>query len=181
MFWNSASPVAGRPLSPSGDPGQSPRCEFKVSSGSVFSIALVESRAVCHACALRRGHVWTVLSRLVSGMTIPEEDADVGQGSKYCLVAIGRLQVRKSSRLFHPKGAPHLSSTEQRPVGFRAPSELAAAGVGWGPSVSLRGEGRGGAGEQCVPTSPRACVRPDTCVLPAEPASARITPVSSPG
>lgn len=26
-------------------------------------------------------------------MTIPEEDADVGQGSKYCLVAIGRLQV----------------------------------------------------------------------------------------
>lgn len=31
---------------------------------------------------------------LISGMTIPEEDADVGQGSKYCLVAIGRLQVR---------------------------------------------------------------------------------------
>ncbi|KAG8516421.1 Aryl hydrocarbon receptor nuclear translocator 2, partial [Galemys pyrenaicus] len=27
-----------------------------------------------------------------AGMTIPEEDADVGQGSKYCLVAIGRLQ-----------------------------------------------------------------------------------------
>lgn len=37
---------------------------------------------------------------LVSGMTIPEEDADVGQGSKYCLVAIGRLQVRVGSRLF---------------------------------------------------------------------------------
>uniref|UniRef100_A0A8C3H129 Aryl hydrocarbon receptor nuclear translocator 2 n=1 Tax=Corvus moneduloides TaxID=1196302 RepID=A0A8C3H129_CORMO len=30
-----------------------------------------------------------------AGMTIPEEDADVGQGSKYCLVAIGRLQVVK--------------------------------------------------------------------------------------
>ncbi|VFV40670.1 aryl hydrocarbon receptor nuclear [Lynx pardinus] len=31
-----------------------------------------------------------------AGMTIPEEDADVGQGSKYCLVAIGRLQVTSS-------------------------------------------------------------------------------------
>ncbi|XP_062819495.1 aryl hydrocarbon receptor nuclear translocator 2 isoform X1 [Anolis carolinensis] len=30
------------------------------------------------------------------GMTIPEEDAEVGQGSKYCLVAIGRLQVTSS-------------------------------------------------------------------------------------
>uniref|UniRef100_A0ACB8E5Z4 Aryl hydrocarbon receptor nuclear translocator 2 n=1 Tax=Sphaerodactylus townsendi TaxID=933632 RepID=A0ACB8E5Z4_9SAUR len=29
-------------------------------------------------------------------MTIPEEDADVSQGSKYCLVAIGRLQVTSS-------------------------------------------------------------------------------------
>nr|XP_023408603.1 aryl hydrocarbon receptor nuclear translocator 2 [Loxodonta africana] len=33
---------------------------------------------------------------LISGMTIPEEDAEVGQGSKYCLVAIGRLQVTSS-------------------------------------------------------------------------------------
>ncbi|XP_024905867.1 aryl hydrocarbon receptor nuclear translocator 2 isoform X2 [Pteropus alecto] len=32
----------------------------------------------------------------MTGMTIPEEDADVGQGSKYCLVAIGRLQVTSS-------------------------------------------------------------------------------------
>ncbi|KAM9092122.1 aryl hydrocarbon receptor nuclear translocator 2 isoform 5-T5 [Megaptera novaeangliae] len=31
-----------------------------------------------------------------AGMTIPEEDADVGQSSKYCLVAIGRLQVTSS-------------------------------------------------------------------------------------
>uniref|UniRef100_A0A6I8NL88 Aryl hydrocarbon receptor nuclear translocator 2 n=1 Tax=Ornithorhynchus anatinus TaxID=9258 RepID=A0A6I8NL88_ORNAN len=31
-----------------------------------------------------------------AGMTIPEEDTDVGQGSKYCLVAIGRLQVTSS-------------------------------------------------------------------------------------
>ncbi|KAE8618172.1 hypothetical protein XENTR_v10009297 [Xenopus tropicalis] len=31
-----------------------------------------------------------------AGMTIPEEDAEVGQGSKYCLVAIGRLQVTSS-------------------------------------------------------------------------------------
>lgn len=40
------------------------------------------------------------LAFLISGMTIPEEDADVGQSSKYCLVAIGRLQVRKSSQPF---------------------------------------------------------------------------------
>ncbi|XP_078237261.1 aryl hydrocarbon receptor nuclear translocator 2 isoform X4 [Pogona vitticeps] len=31
-----------------------------------------------------------------AGITIPEEDAEVGQGSKYCLVAIGRLQVTSS-------------------------------------------------------------------------------------
>ncbi|XP_026640230.1 aryl hydrocarbon receptor nuclear translocator 2 [Microtus ochrogaster] len=37
-----------------------------------------------------------MLACLISGMTIPEEDADVGQGSKYCLVAIGRLQVTSS-------------------------------------------------------------------------------------
>ncbi|XP_053128532.1 aryl hydrocarbon receptor nuclear translocator 2 isoform X1 [Hemicordylus capensis] len=30
------------------------------------------------------------------GMTVPEEDAEVSQGSKYCLVAIGRLQVTSS-------------------------------------------------------------------------------------
>ena len=36
---------------------------------------------------------------LIAGMTIPEEDADVGQGSKYCLVAIGRLQVRNPSQV----------------------------------------------------------------------------------
>uniref|UniRef100_H3ANY1 Aryl-hydrocarbon receptor nuclear translocator 2 n=1 Tax=Latimeria chalumnae TaxID=7897 RepID=H3ANY1_LATCH len=30
------------------------------------------------------------------GMTIPEEDTEAGQGSKYCLVAIGRLQVTSS-------------------------------------------------------------------------------------
>jgi hypothetical protein len=33
-------------------------------------------------------------------MTIPEEDADVGQGSKYCLVAIGRLQVSEKLGVF---------------------------------------------------------------------------------
>uniref|UniRef100_A0A8C9RYE7 Aryl hydrocarbon receptor nuclear translocator 2 n=1 Tax=Scleropages formosus TaxID=113540 RepID=A0A8C9RYE7_SCLFO len=31
-----------------------------------------------------------------AGMTIPEEDAEAGQSSKYCLVAIGRLQVTSS-------------------------------------------------------------------------------------
>ncbi|KAG9341334.1 hypothetical protein JZ751_019438 [Albula glossodonta] len=31
-----------------------------------------------------------------AGMTIPEEDTEAGQGSKYCLVAIGRLQVTSS-------------------------------------------------------------------------------------
>jgi len=36
------------------------------------------------------------LAFLFPGMTIPEEDAEVGQGSKYCLVAIGRLQVTSS-------------------------------------------------------------------------------------
>lgn len=30
---------------------------------------------------------------LCSGMTIPEEDTEAGQTGKYCLVAIGRLQV----------------------------------------------------------------------------------------
>lgn len=38
------------------------------------------------------------LAFLIPGMTIPEEDAEVGQGSKYCLVAIGRLQVRARAR-----------------------------------------------------------------------------------
>nr|XP_029511444.1 aryl hydrocarbon receptor nuclear translocator 2-like [Oncorhynchus nerka] len=32
----------------------------------------------------------------MSGMTIPEEDTEAGQTSKYCLVAIGRLQVTSS-------------------------------------------------------------------------------------
>lgn len=41
-----------------------------------------------------------MLACLISGMTIPEEDADVGQGSKYCLVAIGRLQVNKKPVIF---------------------------------------------------------------------------------
>ncbi|KAL4613281.1 aryl hydrocarbon receptor nuclear translocator 2 isoform X2 [Arapaima gigas] len=31
-----------------------------------------------------------------AGMTIPDEDAEAGQSSKYCLVAIGRLQVTSS-------------------------------------------------------------------------------------
>lgn len=34
------------------------------------------------------------LSLFSSGMTIPEEDTEAGQTGKYCLVAIGRLQVR---------------------------------------------------------------------------------------
>lgn len=33
------------------------------------------------------------VSLLCSGMTIPEEDTEAGQTGKYCLVAIGRLQV----------------------------------------------------------------------------------------
>ncbi|XP_035769460.1 aryl hydrocarbon receptor nuclear translocator 2-like [Neolamprologus brichardi] len=33
---------------------------------------------------------------LCSGMTIPEEDTEAGQTGKYCLVAIGRLQVTSS-------------------------------------------------------------------------------------
>lgn len=38
---------------------------------------------------------YTFLSLSVSssGMTIPEEDTEAGQTGKYCLVAIGRLQV----------------------------------------------------------------------------------------
>lgn len=30
---------------------------------------------------------------LYAGMTIPDEDSESGQTGKYCLVAIGRLQV----------------------------------------------------------------------------------------
>lgn len=30
---------------------------------------------------------------LYAGMTIPDEDSEAGQTGKYCLVAIGRLQV----------------------------------------------------------------------------------------
>lgn len=40
----------------------------------------------------------------LTGMTIPDEDTEAGQTGKYCLVAIGRLQVcdgcNKSSSLF---------------------------------------------------------------------------------
>lgn len=90
-----------------------------VSRGSVFSIAYVTSRALLARCHSPRAF-------LVSGMTVPEEDAEVGQGSKYCLVAIGRLQVRKGSRPFHlPRGlgAPLLS-----PCAFSG---------GWVPRLTL--------------------------------------------
>lgn len=30
----------------------------------------------------------------LSGVSLPDDDPDAGQGSKFCLVAIGRLQVR---------------------------------------------------------------------------------------
>jgi len=46
------------------------------------------------------------LAFLFPGMTIPEEDAEVGQGSKYCLVAIGRLQVRPGCDSAGADGAP---------------------------------------------------------------------------
>lgn len=62
-------------------------------------MALGTSQAPCRLLPLSWARV-DALPRLVSGMTIPEEDADVGQGSKYCLVAIGRLQVRRRSRPF---------------------------------------------------------------------------------
>ena len=59
-----------------------------------------EQHCGCFPClASNVGHVH-VATCLISGMTIPEEDADVGQGSKYCLVAIGRLQVSKKPFLF---------------------------------------------------------------------------------
>lgn len=50
-----------------------------------------------HSCSL-------CLCLPLTGMTIPDEDTEAGQTGKYCLVAIGRLQVcggcNKSSSLF---------------------------------------------------------------------------------
>lgn len=63
------------------------------SNGSVVS-PLREWNHGCFPHSVTLG-LLMMLACLISGMTIPEEDADVGQGSKYCLVAIGRLQVGK--------------------------------------------------------------------------------------
>lgn len=70
------------------------------------------------------------LAFLISGMTIPEEDADVGQSSKYCLVAIGRLQVRKSSQPFWSPGKAYYCK-EQEPVGLDAFFELLCPQYRW--------------------------------------------------
>ncbi|XP_058703002.1 aryl hydrocarbon receptor nuclear translocator 2 isoform X5 [Poecile atricapillus] len=54
-----------------------------------------------------------------AGMTIPEEDADVGQGSKYCLVAIGRLQDLLGKDILefcHPEDQSHLRESFQQVV-----------------------------------------------------------------
>lgn len=110
----------------------------------------------------------------------------MGQGSKYCLVAIGRLQVRKGSGPFSSQmRASH--HKEQWPGGLRASSELAApVFVGFPVSHSTGGKDQAGSGEEdceCVspPCQGPASVRPDTPVLSAKPTSAHITPVSSPG
>uniref|UniRef100_A0AC11CGW1 Aryl hydrocarbon receptor nuclear translocator 2 n=1 Tax=Ovis aries TaxID=9940 RepID=A0AC11CGW1_SHEEP len=54
-----------------------------------------------------------------AGMTIPEEDADVGQGSKYCLVAIGRLQDLLGKDILefcHSEDQSHLRESFQQVV-----------------------------------------------------------------
>uniref|UniRef100_A0A6I8NFY4 Aryl hydrocarbon receptor nuclear translocator 2 n=1 Tax=Ornithorhynchus anatinus TaxID=9258 RepID=A0A6I8NFY4_ORNAN len=54
-----------------------------------------------------------------AGMTIPEEDTDVGQGSKYCLVAIGRLQDLLGKDILefcHPEDQSHLRESFQQVV-----------------------------------------------------------------
>ncbi|XP_076984633.1 aryl hydrocarbon receptor nuclear translocator 2 isoform X3 [Tamandua tetradactyla] len=54
-----------------------------------------------------------------AGMTIPEEDAEVGQGSKYCLVAIGRLQDLLGKDILefcHPEDQSHLRESFQQVV-----------------------------------------------------------------
>lgn len=63
----------------------------RAAGGPLFPLAQVKPRA---PWPLSRPS-WAFL---LAGMTIPEDDADVGQGSKYCLVAIGRLQVRAGAR-----------------------------------------------------------------------------------
>lgn len=49
------------------------------------------------SCSLETVVVSSVHWSVVSGMTIPEEDTESSQVSKYCLVAIGRLQVGLST------------------------------------------------------------------------------------
>lgn len=47
--------------------------------------------SVWHQCLF--GKITVLVYVSFSGMTIPDEDTEAGQTSKYCLVAIGRLQV----------------------------------------------------------------------------------------
>lgn len=79
-----------------------------------------------------------MLALLISGMTIPEEDADVGQGSKYCLVAIGRLQVSRRPQPFLCRMRAACSQA-QEPVGPGA--VLASWVLSPGRRALLCGEG----------------------------------------
>lgn len=65
-------------------------------------IIYLRRTCVCVGVCVLEGHKWSMpnLSEFhsvwlssFSGMTIPEDDSEAGQTSKYCLVAIGRLQV----------------------------------------------------------------------------------------
>lgn len=79
---------------------------IKWHQSSFFSPYACQQWAIYLRCVyvLFEGHKWSMpnLSEFhsvwlvsFSGMTIPEEDSESGQTSKYCLVAIGRLQVSK--------------------------------------------------------------------------------------
>lgn len=88
----------------------------------------------------------------------------MGQGSKYCLVAIGRLQVRKGSGPFSSQmRASH--HKEQWPGGLRASSELAApVFVGFPVSHSTGGRTRLGAERRTASVCPHLAKGPHRSV-----------------
>lgn len=55
-----------------------------------MSVCFFSSKISSSSCTDLAGIFGTPLS----GVSLPDDDPDAGQGSKFCLVAIGRLQVR---------------------------------------------------------------------------------------
>lgn len=61
---------------------------------SVLLVNMIyRSMSMIRVCLPVVAHLTRLHSVFPSGMTIPEEDTEAGQTGKYCLVAIGRLQV----------------------------------------------------------------------------------------